>query len=719
MNRSRMWITVIASLLLFAAASAFADCVPGAGQAAFFKDDNFHGMCVTKSIGNYPTSTSTGLPNDSITSIRLGSGVQVFACRDEYYGGTCVLITASNPNVGSTPVGNDQITSFKVQSTGTATTCTPGPNQVSFFRDWNFTGGCETRGLGSYPTAVSIGLDNDSISSIRVGLGAQVFVCRDQYYGGTCELITTSAANLGSGHAVGNDSISSAKVQTAGSSTNCTPATNQVAFFRDVNFAGPCEVRSIGAYATSDAIGLPNDSISSFRVGSAAQVIVCKDVNFGGDCQLFKTSLSSMSGQRIANDSISSARIESLGTQDCAPGTEQVAFFMHANYVQPCSIRGLGTYTDSNAIGLPNDSMSSVLIGSGAQAILCVDVNFGKDCKRFTANTPNLPSGIGDEVSSAKVMHAGEVECQPSATQVSFYKHADFIAPCSVRDFGDYPTASSMGIDNDSLSSLRVGSGAQAVLCVDVNYGNDCVKFTASVASMTGTGIGNDETTSARVEPLGTVECPPAPNQVTLYQHANFLAPCSTKGVGDYPNAAAFGLPDNSISSVRVGSTVQACLCEAENFGNVCEAFTSDDNGLGNNFPSLGGGNDIVSSVKVQQPGALCKATPPAATGFSQVEISNCDSNQLAVHIWMRDLTINSSYQEKGTAPSNWSNGSCPSGAPFVVKLVNGHLMQLVAVDTTLPACSGNDPNSSACQKTLWPAVQGLDTGVSLPLQVD
>jgi len=231
--------------------------------------------------------------------------------------------------------------------------------------------------------------------------------------------------------------------------------------------------------------------------------------------------------------------------------------------------------------------------------------------------------------------------------------------------------------------------------------------------------IGNDETTSARVEPLGTVECPPAPNQVSLYQHANFLSPCSTKGVGDYPNAAAFGLPDNSISSVRVGSTVQACLCEAENFGNVCETFTSDDNGLGNNFPSLGGGNDIVSSVKVQMRGAVCKATPPPATGFSQVEIFNCDSNQIGVHIWMRDLTFNTSYQEKGTAPSNWSNGSCPSGAPFVVKLVNGHLMQLVAVDTTLPTCSGNNPNESACQKTLWPPVQGLDSGPSLPLQVD
>src|SRR5207253_5955256 len=118
-----------------------------------------------------------------------------------------------------------------------------------------------------------------------------------------------------------------------GSSTTCVPGNNQVAFFQDVNFSGPCEVRGIGDYPTSEAIGLLNDSISSIKVGSAAQTIVCVDSSFHGDCQLFTTSLSSMNNQRIGNDQISSAKVEALGTQDCAPGPLQVAFFTNADFV--------------------------------------------------------------------------------------------------------------------------------------------------------------------------------------------------------------------------------------------------------------------------------------------------------------------------------------------------------------------------------------------------
>ncbi len=70
-------------------------------------------------IGDYPTATSTGLPNDSVSSIRVGPGAQVRVCVDEYYGGNCSLVTSNTPDMNTTTVGNDHLTSAQVRLLGT------------------------------------------------------------------------------------------------------------------------------------------------------------------------------------------------------------------------------------------------------------------------------------------------------------------------------------------------------------------------------------------------------------------------------------------------------------------------------------------------------------------------------------------------------------------------------------------------------------------------
>jgi hypothetical protein len=57
----------------------------------------------------------------------------------------------------------------------------------------------------------------------------------------------------------------------------CEPGPNEVSLFKDAGFKGQCVVKEFGDFANSNQIGLPNDSISSVRVGNNAQVIVCKD----------------------------------------------------------------------------------------------------------------------------------------------------------------------------------------------------------------------------------------------------------------------------------------------------------------------------------------------------------------------------------------------------------------------------------------------------------
>src|SRR6266436_5597219 len=104
--------------MLCGCAVAHADCLPGPQQVALFTDANFAGDCRSLPVGDYPTATSTGLPNDSVSSVRVGSGAQVRVCSDEYFAGTCVLLTANAPYLGNLPIGNDHLTSAKVRPLG-------------------------------------------------------------------------------------------------------------------------------------------------------------------------------------------------------------------------------------------------------------------------------------------------------------------------------------------------------------------------------------------------------------------------------------------------------------------------------------------------------------------------------------------------------------------------------------------------------------------------
>jgi hypothetical protein len=207
----------IVAAMLLGSMIAQADCVPKDNQAAFSTNSNYQGACVVLGIGDYPTATSIGLPNDSISSLRVGPDVQVYACRNENFAGSCVLIRGPHPTLANTGMDNDQITSIKVQPIGAALPCEPGPLQVALYEDANYAGDCRRLPVGDYATATSTGLPNDSVSSIRVGLGAQVRVCSNENFTGTCILLTSNAPYLGN-LSIGNDHLTSARVRPLGAS---------------------------------------------------------------------------------------------------------------------------------------------------------------------------------------------------------------------------------------------------------------------------------------------------------------------------------------------------------------------------------------------------------------------------------------------------------------------------------------------------------------------
>lgn len=590
------------------------------------------------------------------------------------------------------------------------------PDQVAFHTDSNFGGHCVVRNLGDYPTSALIGLPEDSISSINVGINAQAYVCADSWFESTCELFTASDASLGN-NAIGHDRISSVKVQRRGTPVACIPGADQVAFFRDSGFSGPCVVKSRGDYLIPESFGLRGDSISSLRVGANAQGVLCRDTSLHGDCQAFTADLSSLAGMRVGNDVASSVRVMTRGEVDCAPGIGQAAFYEHQDFLKPCALRGRGDYPDPLGLGIPEDSASSVRLGSDAQAIVCNDRAYGGRCILLTANTANLATTtIGtDTLSSARVQASGTSECVPRTGQVALYKHSDFVAPCAIVNPGEYAVAANIPFENDVASSIRVGDGAQAEVCTGDYYTGNCILITRSEANLGNTVIGHDSASSIRVQGLGTRDCVPAAGQVALFEHSDFLYPCSTRPQGDYANAAAFGIANDSLSSIRVGPGMQACVCSAPNFGEVCESFTVDDANLGNNRI----GHDTASSLRVQPLGATC--APSAAVGVRAISVSNCNPYHRSISLWLFDYATGGFTNSGTLAPQYDANGSCPSpsgGLPLDVVLPDGHSVLLIAVDPGLTGCGSNTPSNTACYLGTYGVFSGDSRGNDIGLIV-
>jgi hypothetical protein len=89
----------------------------------------------------------------------------------------------------------------------------------------------------------------------------------------------------------------------------------------------------------------------------------------------------------------------------------------------------------------------------------------------------------------------------------------------------------------------------------------------------------------------------PTPNddEVIVFEGSNYQGNYVRLKWGYYPNPSRIGLQNDSISSIKVGRQVQACLFEHDGFDGKMEWISYDDPDLSDNQI----GNDSVSSMKV------------------------------------------------------------------------------------------------------------------------
>lgn len=371
----------------------------------------------------------------------------------------------------------------------------------------------------------------------------------------------------------------------------CSPNADQIALFTDPNYGGSCVTKGIGDYANPGSLGIANDSVSSIKVGSSVQAVLCKDDVYGGGCDTFTGNDSNLSDNGIGDNQVSSAKVQ-LRPEPCPINADQIALFTDPDYRGGCTVRGVGEYFDSGALGIANDTASSVKVGSNVQVILYNDSGYGSTEETFRGDDPNLSdNAIGDNrVSSAKV----QSRCTPNADQAVLFTDANYSGSCVLKGLGDYANPAAMGIANDQVSSIKVGANMQLLLCNNADYAIPCQVLIGQDHDLSDNPIGNDQASSARVQRMA--DCPITANQVALYSDPNYAAACVVKDIGDYPEPWAMSIAGKTVSSVKVGANVQLVLCNATNYGGPCETLTNDDSMLSNN--SIG--EDQSLSAKVQ-----------------------------------------------------------------------------------------------------------------------
>ncbi len=199
-----------------------ASCDPASDQIALFVDANYDGQCVVKDIGQYPNSSAIALPNDSISSIRVGDEVQATLCEHNDYGGICEVFSGDDPNLSDNTIGNDQVSSVSVEQNSNP--CDPSDDQIALYADPSYGGSCVTLNVGDYANPGYLGdLGNDNAESIRVGANVQATLCEHDDYLGRCETFTDDDANLGDDY-IGANVVSSVRVETP----DTTPPSGQI-----------------------------------------------------------------------------------------------------------------------------------------------------------------------------------------------------------------------------------------------------------------------------------------------------------------------------------------------------------------------------------------------------------------------------------------------------------------------------------------------------------
>lgn len=261
----------------------------------------------------------------------------------------------------------------------------------TFFANANYSGTGVTLAAGSYDInrLATLGIANDSVSSIQVPAGFTVVAYGDGNFTGPSWTFTSNNPNLANS---GNDNSISSLVITGsgGGGGGSTPT-----FYQDTAFGGTAVTLAVGSYSTAQmtAAGLSNNWASSVRVPAGYSVRA-----YDGDLTGTNWTWTSDQSSLPVNDAISSVVITTTGGAN-------PSFYQDTAYGGTAVSLPVGSYSTAQmtAAGLPNNWASSIRVPSGF-TVRVYDGDLTGTSWTYTSDQSNLVTNGNNDVISSVVI---------------------------------------------------------------------------------------------------------------------------------------------------------------------------------------------------------------------------------------------------------------------------------------------------------------------------
>ena len=383
------------------------------------------------------------------------------------------------------------------------------------------------------------------------------YVCADFNNGGQLRAISDSVA--GSWEAFSVYTTSGIRV-TSGSGGNS--GSSGVTMYTDSNYNGTAVTFGVGEYNMDAMIGagIGNDSISSIKVASGYEVIAYADIHFGGNSTTFTGEVSYVGNSW--NDQITSFKVVSTNAGSSASTPVATVSIAEGEYFM--------TAVDSN----------------GTEYVVCAE-NTGAD--PLVANRTSC-GGAWETVSIIN----------NSDGSISLKSAANDLYVCAVIDENSQLVARSSEIGTwEKFYLVDAGDGKYGLMaaannlyvCADFNNGGQLRAISESVA-------GSWEAFAIRS--IGEAGSYNAAGGVTMYTDSNYNGTAVTFGIGEYNMSDMInaGIPNDSVSSIKVPSGYKVVVYADINFGGNNTVFTGDTTYVGS------GWNDGITSFKVMDANA-------------------------------------------------------------------------------------------------------------------
>ncbi len=313
------------------------------------------------------------------------------------------------------------------------------------------------------------------------------------------------------------------------------------------------------------------------------------------------------------------------GRARCAPHArrENMGEFVLSTWRGPCWKEGMTSrFTLRSFVllaAITGISATSAAGGPGADRLAKPPtVKAPEPTPAAPAATPAAPKGWPSTILSATVLRGGACNRAPGPNEVIVYSLVGFGGDCAVLTPGFYPYGPNLGIGDDAISSIKVGSAVRARVFKNPVYGSDLNAYAPNTNSA-GLGGFDNKISSMRVELASRSQtCNDVkPGEIALYRNPYETGDCvvldadgnphdhrtGAKQAPSYPSAEAMGIANDSISSIKNNSAYTLTGFVDENYtgklGITVPPYTTNHALPGSGFLHKGI-EDNISSVQLR-----------------------------------------------------------------------------------------------------------------------